>query len=105
MIVYVGNLKVEKSRSSDVLAAALSSTVIVSLVISITTFITGFICGHYHGRNFTRSSKGKPHITTMHPHPAPVYEDIDTQSIARAVKHQEQNLELRENVAYLPSIP
>ena len=46
---YVG--KVEGSRSSDELAAALSSIVVVFFMISIIIFIVGFICGHYNGRN------------------------------------------------------
>ena len=84
---------------SGVIAAALSSTVIISLVISIITFITGFMCGNHFTIKF-RFFKGKPHTTTDHPHQAPEYEDIDAQPITRAVKHQEQGLELKENVAY-----
>ena len=91
----------EESRStcSGVLAAALSSTVIIFLVISIVTFITGFVFGN-HTRIKFQFFKKKPHTTTDQPHQVPEYEDIDAQPITRAVKHQEHGLELKENVAY-----
>ena len=89
--------------SGAVLTAALSSTVIISLVISIILFITGFLCGQYFSIKF-RSSK-RAHTTIDHVRQAPEYEDIDAQPIARATKHQEQVLELKENVAYCPSKP
>ena len=45
------------------------------------------------------------HITTDHdqPHQAPEYEEIDARQTAKAVKHQDQPFELKDNVAYGPS--
>ena len=70
---------------SGVLAAAVSSTVVISLVISIVTFIAGFMFGN-HFRKKLQFLKGKPHNNVVHvadqplSHQAPEYEDIDTQS-------------------------
>ena len=103
--IFAGIMHAEDSQSrctctcSSELAAALSSTVIISLLISIVTFITGFVCGN-HFRIKVQIYKEKPHTTTDQPHQAPEYEDIDAQPITRAVKHQEQGLKLKENVAY-----
>ena len=72
---------------------------ILSLIISTIVFIAGFLCGNHFGIKF-QFFKRKPHTTTDHPHQAPEYEDIDAKPITRAVKHQEQGLELKENVAY-----
>ena len=81
-----------ESRSTDVhvLAAAVSSTVVAFLVISLLIIIAGLIV--YLSRKFKQSSKETPS------QPDPLYEDV----LPSAVKHQEQDLELRENVAYGP---
>lgn len=101
-----GMVPVEESRCtcSGVLAAAVSSTVVISLVISIITFITGFMFGN-HLRIKFQFLKGKPHNIHVadQPHQAPEYEDIDAQPTVKAVKHQDEGLELKENVAYCPS--
>ena len=78
-----------ESGSTDVLAAAVSSTVVAFLVISLLTFIIGLI---HFSRKFKQSSKETPS------QPVPLYEDV----LPSAVKHQEQDLELKENVAYGP---
>ena len=87
----------EEPRSSDELVGAVSSTVVVFLVISILTLIAGFACGYYiRGRKCKKSSK-----KTGKPAAAPFYEDIDV--LPSAVEHQNQNFELKKNVAYGPS--
>ena len=67
---------------------------VVFFVIIILTFAVGFVCGHYFGR---KSSSETPDNPTGN-QPAPVYRDV----LLSAVKHQEQDLELKENVAYCP---
>ena len=85
------------------LTAAVSSTVIIFLVISILMFIGGFISGLYVDRKFYRdwASKGTSHVTAERSRQVPVYDDI----LVDAANQQEQNLELKENVAYLQSKP
>ena len=91
-------MQTEESRSLDELAAAVSSTVVVFLVISILTFITGFAFGHYiRGRKYKES----PKKTQVSNQPVmPLYEDVNV--LPSDVEHQEQHLELKENVAYGP---
>ena len=93
----------DESRSSNELAAAVSSTVIVFLVISIFTFIAGFAFGHYFwGQNYKESPKMTQDVIPASSQPAaPLYEDVDM--LPSAVKHQEQGLQMNENVAYGPS--
>ena len=86
--------KTEESRSPDVLTAAVSSTGAAFLVISLLTFVAGFVCGHYFGRKYTVQ-------TSSLSQPVPLYEDMNV--LPSAVEHQEQGLELKENVAYEPS--
>ena len=87
--------------SSDELAAAVSSTVVVFLVISILTFIIGFMFGHYF-QIWDRKYEDSPKKTQVSSQSAtPVYEDVDV--LPSAVEHQEQGLKLKENVAYGPS--
>ena len=52
----------------------------------------------YNNINF----KAKAYTCTRidHPQVGPEYEDIDMQPVANTVKHQEQGLELKKNVAY-----
>jgi hypothetical protein len=67
-------------------------------------FIGGFISGLYVDRKFCRdSSKGTSHVTAERPRQIPVYDDI--LALPDAATQQEQKLELKENVAYLPSKP
>ena len=81
-------------------AVAVSSMVIVFLIASIVIFITGFACGYCFSQKVKQSSKETPHPTDYPPstsyHPAPLYEEVKSS----AEKHQEQDLELKENVAY-----
>ena len=86
--------KTEESSSLNVLTVAVSSTVAAFLVISFLTFVAGFVCGHYFGRKYKQPSSSLNQ-------PVPLYEDVNVPS--NAVEHQEQGLELRENVAYGPS--
>ena len=80
--ICTGNSNREESRSSDVLAVAVSTTAAAFIVVSLLAFVGGFVCGHYFGRKYKRSS------TETSP-PVPLYEDVS-------------NLELKENVAYGP---
>ena len=95
----------EESRSFDELMVAVTSIVILFLMISILTFIAGFVCGYYiRGRKCKEPSKktsNSPVSIASKPAAAPYYEDVDV--LPNAMKHQEQNLELKENVAYGPS--
>ena len=97
---FVG--KMAESSSTDVLAVVVTSLLIAFLVISIFIFIAGFVCSHYFSRKFKRSSIETPQRSD-HPHQVLIYEYV----LPSAVKHQdsEQDLELKENVAYGPSNP
>ena len=68
-------------------------------MISLLIFITGFVCGHYFGQKSKQPSRETP--AADHPLSVPLYEDLNV--LPNAVEHQEQGLELRENVAYGPS--
>ena len=75
-------------------------TVVTSLVISAITFIIGVMCGHYFGRK-PKHDKSKE-ISDHQPksiQPVPLYEPV----LPSAMEHQEQDLELKENMAYGPS--
>ena len=87
------DLKMKESRSTNnpILTTAVSSTVVVFLVISLLTFVAGFVCGHYFGRKYKQSSSSLNQ-------PVALYEDVNV--LPSAVEHQEQHLEMRENVAY-----
>jgi hypothetical protein len=87
---------IEESRCSDELVAAVSSTIVVFLVISMLTLTAGFASGYYF-----RDRKCKESSTISSQPAAALYEDIDV--IPSAAEHQEQGLELKENVAYGPS--
>ena len=88
------------TESVSTVAVAISSSVVVFLITSIVIFITGFACGHCFSQKFKQSSKETPHPTDYPPstshHPTPLYEEVQSS----AEKHQEQDLELKENVAY-----
>ena len=93
----------EETGASDKLVVAVSSTVVVFLVISMLTLIGGFACGYYfRGRKYKESlKKTQDNPTSSQPAAAPLYEDVDV--LPSAAEHREQNLELKENVAYGPS--
>ena len=98
-VLRVGNLKTEDSNE---LVVAVSSTVIIFLVIAILTLVAGFASGYYfRGRKCNESCKKTQDCCTPSQPAAPLYEYVDT--IPSAVEHQEQGLELKENVAYGPS--
>ena len=81
--------KMDESRSSNELAAAVSSTVIVFLVISILTFITEFVFGHYFQvQKYKESSKKTQDINPVSSQPdAPLYEDVDMLPSAECLSH------------------
>ena len=96
--MYVGLEEIGELVSVNVLTAAVSSTVVAFLVISCLIFVVGFVCGHYFGRKSKQSSRETPDNPTGNQQ-APLYEDV----LLSAVKHQEYDVELKENVAYGPS--
>ena len=71
--------------------------VVAFLVISLLTFIAGFVCGHYFGRKSKQPSRGTPAADYPSSNQlVPLYEDVN--ELPNAVEHQEQGLELMENV-------
>ena len=101
----IGN---EVFRSSDELVVAVSSTISVLFVTSILALIAGFACGYYfRGRKCkelsmkTVSQDNPVSVIAHQPTTGPLYEDVDV--LQSAVEHQEQGVELKENVAYSPS--
>ena len=101
-IIFVGLEKIEseESRSTNGLTAAVSCAAVAFLMISLLTFIAGCVCGHYFGRKSKQPSRGTPDHPLAN-QPVPLYEDVNV--LPSAMEHQEQGLELRENVAYGPS--
>ena len=82
--------------ADNALAAAVSSTVIIFLVISILMFIGGFMSGLCVERKFLSKEK-----TAERPHPVPFYDDVQIFRAESDIANQEeQNLELKKNVAY-----
>jgi hypothetical protein len=85
--------KTQKSRSSHdivLLIATVSSTVTVAFFIL--TFSAGAACGYYFVRQRRKQSSLSNQPTE------PLYDDVN--AVPAAVEHQEQGLELTENVAY-----
>ena len=72
----------------------------VLLVFSVITFIVGFLCGQWFGRKFkgplNQASSAHPQAPITPP--VPIYE-----SMLPDITHEEQAIELEENVAYGPS--
>jgi membrane protein implicated in regulation of membrane protease activity len=81
-----------ESRSSRVLlTAAVSSSVVTFLVL---TLAAGVACGYYFVRQRHKQSSSSNQSTE------PLYDDVNTLPTAVEHAHQEQGLELTENVAY-----
>jgi hypothetical protein len=80
-----------ESRSSHdiILMVAVSSTVVAFLEISVLTLAAGV---HYFVRRRRKQSSSSSQPTE------PLYDDVNV--LPAAVEHQEQDLELTENVAY-----
>ena len=71
---------------------------IIFLVISILTFIGGFISGVFIDRKFYRDSSKRTSTSHEQPraHQVPLYDDV----LMGAASRQEENVELKQNVAY-----
>jgi hypothetical protein len=87
------------SEGGDLLTVVVASLTAALLVLSVITFIVGFICG----QRFNRKCKESPDQASGHAHPprgppVPIYE-----SIVPDTSHEEQAIELEENVAYGPA--
>ena len=83
---------VESRTSHEILTAAVSSSVVAFLVISILILATGVACDYYFVRQRRKQSSSSNQPTE------PLHEDVN--ALPSAVEHQEQGLELTENVAY-----
>ena len=104
MFVLLAGSSTPAQSADNALVAAVLSIVFTFLVISALTFVIGFMSGLYVGRKFNKElSKGTPHITAEHPRQVPIYDYV--QMSVAAANQQEQNLKLKENVAYQPSKP
>ena len=84
------------TESDNAPTAIVSSTVIIVFVVtSISIFIGGFVIGLCVGRKFCRdSSKGPSHFIIERPRHTPIYEEV----LVGAAN--QQNLQLKDNVAY-----
>ena len=82
------------------MTVVVASLTAVLLVFSVITFIMGFICGQWFGRKFkgplNQASGAHPQAPIAPP--VPIYE-----SMLPDTTHEEQALEVDENVAYGPS--
>jgi vacuolar-type H+-ATPase subunit I/STV1 len=88
------------SEGGDQLTVVAASLTAVFLVSSVITFIVGFICGQWFGIKF----KEPPNQASAGAHPSrgppvPIYESI----VPDTTTHEEQAIELEENVAYGPA--
>jgi hypothetical protein len=88
---YFVGLDLNESRHV-LLTAAVSSSVVAFLVISVLTLAAGIACGRYFVRQRRKQSSSSSQPTE------PLYDDVN--AVPTAVEHQEQGLELIENVAY-----
>ena len=88
MIDFTGSSSSEALSQDGKIAVASSMTIFV--VASILFFIIGFLCGHFC-RKERKTVETVPREET---HSAPYYDDV--------VLKQEEELELKENVAYGP---
>jgi hypothetical protein len=81
-----------------VVVASLIAVFLVSLVI---VFTVGFICGQWFDRKFKEPPNQASGAHPPRGPPVPIYECI---AIGPDTTHEEQVIELEENVAYGPSI-
>ena len=84
-ITVGGSVEPTLSRDGKI---AVASSITVSTVMSILFFIVGFLCGHFYRRERKMSETGQAHT--------PYYDDV----VLRQHTGNEQQLELKENVAY-----
>ena len=90
------------SVGGDLLTVVVASLTAVLLVFSVITFIVGFICGQWFGRKFKGPLNQAP---SAHPPRAPIAPPVPIyESMLPDTTHEEQAIELEENVAYDPSI-
>ena len=88
-----------ESLSQDGKVAAVASSVTVFIVASILFFVIGFLCGHFCQKKGKPSAAGgesvPPMATGGQQTQATYYDDV-------LLQQQEQELKLKENVAYAP---
>jgi vacuolar-type H+-ATPase subunit I/STV1 len=82
------------------LTVVVASLTAVFLVSSVTTFIVGFICGQWFGRKFKEPPNQVSGAQPSRGPPVPIYESIVPD---HSTTHEEQTIELEENVAYGPA--
>ena len=85
----------ESRMSHEILTAAVSSSVVAFLMISILTLATGVACGYYFMLRRRRKQSSSPSRPTE-----PLYDDVILPQTSAVEHHQEQGLELKDNVAY-----
>jgi vacuolar-type H+-ATPase subunit I/STV1 len=86
------------SEGGDQLTVVAASLTAVFLVSSVITFIVGFICGQWFNRKFKEPPNQASGAHPPRGPPVPIYE-----SIVPDTTHEEQAIELEENVAYGPA--
>ena len=88
----------ELTGTCNVVTAAVVTSISTFLVTSVFIFIIGFVCGHCFSQRYIvkRSAKEKT-VQGEQSHPNPTYDTI----LLNVVKQEEQDLELKENIAYL----
>ena len=97
-LISVGlDLESRTSYENLILTAAVSSSVVAFLMTSVLILATGIACGYcfmWRRRRKQSSSSNQP--------TEPLYDDVILNALPQpsAVEHQEQGLELKENVAY-----
>ena len=85
----------ESRTSHKLLTAAVSSSVVAFLVIFVMTSATGVACGYY----FMRRRRRKQSSSSSQP-TEPLYDDVILPQASAVEHHLEQDLELKENMAY-----
>ena len=84
----------ESRMSHEILTAAVSSSVVAFLMISILTLATGVAYGYYFVRRRRKQSSSSNQPME------PLYDDVILPQTSAVEHHQEQGLELKDNVAY-----
>ena len=90
----------EPTSTCNVVTSAVVSSISTFLVTSVIIFIVGFVCGHCFGQRYKRPAKETSGTIVQGEHSRPIC-DPNFTYLPKMVKQEEQDLELKENVAYL----
>lgn len=101
LLVYTCNVGTTVGSTDSIVTPVVTSSVSAFLMTSGFIFIIGFVCGHCFSQRCKTPHKEMldKNIQPLQSHPTPVYEDILPK---KSLKQAEQEVELKDNVAYGP---